>query len=94
MEERLSLLYPSIDRETLSAVIGHAESFALDYCNLQELPSSLAGTIYKMCRQELNQLLAEGLSSESSGGSSLAYLEDWTPDVYKQLRKHKRIKVL
>ena len=95
MNERLQLLYPSLDASLVSAAIEHAEDFALDYCNIEEIPSKLLGTIEKMARAELNLLKTEGLAGESAGGSSATYREDpYGPDIYKHLRKCKRIKVM
>lgn len=94
MEDKLQLLYPSIDSAVIALVVEQAQSFVLDYCNLDEVPAALEGVLLDMCKQDINKLGAEGLSSESAGGSSLSYEIDYTPIVYKRLRKHKRIKML
>lgn len=94
MEEKLSLIYPSIDQEVIEDCIEHAEDFVRDYCNLSEIPEELGSVIYLMCREDLNRVDAEGLSSESAGDSSISYLEDYSPRVYKRLKKHKRMRVI
>ena len=33
MEEKLSLLYPSLDSDIIALVLAQVESFVLDYCN-------------------------------------------------------------
>ena len=91
MDEKLELLYPSISAEIIELIIEHAESFVLDYCNIDEMPSELDSVIFDMCKQDINKLRAEGISSESAGGSSLSYETDYTENVYKRLKKHKRI---
>ena len=94
MEEKLALLYPSIDEEVIALVVEQAQSFILDYCNLEEIPDELNFILLDMCKQDINKLKSEGLSSESAGGSSLSYETDYTANVYKCLKKHKRIKTL
>ncbi len=94
MEDKLKLLYPSVDDSVVALVVEQAQSYVLDYCNLEEIPTALESVVLDMCKQDLNRLRAEGLTSESSGGSSLSYEQDYTPNVYKRLKKHKRIKVL
>lgn len=94
MEEKLKLLYPSVENSVIELVIEQAQSFVLDYCNLDTIPNELNSVLLDMCKQDLNRLKSEGLSSESAGGSTLSYNEDYTPNVYKRLKKHKKIKHL
>lgn len=94
MQEKLALLYPSIDISVIQLVIEQAESYILDYCNLEEIPSLLESVVFDMCKQDLNKLRAEGISSESAGGSTLSYEQDYTQNVYRRLKKHKRIKTV
>ena len=42
MLEKLQLLYPAVDADILNMVIDNAESFVLDYCNIDEIPSVLS----------------------------------------------------
>ena len=94
MEEKLALLYPSIDSSVIALVVEQAQSFVLDYCNLEEIPTALENVVFDMCKQDLNKLLSEGFSSESAGGSSVSYETDYTANIYKRLKKHKKIKVV
>ena len=94
LDEKLALLYPSIDEEVIELVIEQAQSFVLDYCNLEELPAALSSVLLDMCKQDINKMKSEGFSSESAGGSSISYETDYTASVYKRLKKHKKIKVV
>jgi len=94
MEEKLELLYPHLSSEVLAQVVSQAESFVLDYCGLDEVPTTLTSVLLDMCKQDINRLLSEGLVSEGAGGSSLAYAQDYSPQVYKRLKRHKRMRVL
>ena len=94
MEQKLKLLYPSVDDSVIALVIPQAQSYILDYCNLEEIPSLHESVLFDMCKQDLNRLRAEGISSESAGGSTLSYEQDYTQNVYRRLKKHKRIKTV
>lgn len=94
MEEKLILLYPSVDIAVLALVIEQVQAFVLDYCNLEEIPESLSSVMLEMCKQDLNKMLSQGISSQSAGGSTVSYEQDYTQNVYKRLKKHKRIKTV
>lgn len=94
MEEKLTLLYPSVDIAVIALVIEQVQSFVLDYCNLQEVPEALESVMVEMCKQDINKMLSQGISSQSAGGSTVSYEQDYTQNVYKRLKKHKRIKTI
>ncbi len=94
IQEKLALLYPAIENNVIELVFAQAQSFVLDYCNLDEIPSGLESVLFDMCKQDINKLLSEGFASESAGGSSISYETDYTNTVYKRLKKHKRLKTL
>lgn len=94
MEENIKLLYPSVDNSVIALVLQQVQSFVLDYCNLEEIPSTLNPVLLDMCKQDLNKMLSEGISSQSAGGSTISYVQDYTPNIYKRLKKHKRIKTV
>ena len=94
MEDKLALLYPSVDGNVIALVIEQVQSFVLDYCNLIEVPEALESVMLDMAKQDLNKMLSQGISSQSAGGSSVSYEQDYTQNVYKRLKKHKRIKTI
>lgn len=94
METKLALLYPSLDAQVIALVVEQAQLFVLDYCNLEEIPTALESVVLDMCKQDINKLYAEGYNSESAGGSSISYEQDYTANVYKRLKKHKVLKTL
>lgn len=94
MEDKLGLLYPSVDGNVIALVIEQVQSFVLDYCNLEEVPEALESVMLDMAKQDLNKMLSQGISSQSAGGSSVSYEQDYTQNVYKRLKKHKRIKTI
>lgn len=94
MEDKLGLLYPSVDGNVIALVIEQVQSFVLDYCNLKEIPEALESVMLDMAKQDLNKMLSQGITSQSAGGSSVSYEQDYTQNVYKRLKKHKRIKTI
>lgn len=90
----LELLYPSLDSDVTALLLSQAKSFVLDYCGIEEIPTALQAVVFEMCKQDANKLLAEGLKEESAGGSTVSYESDYTPSVYKRLKKHKRLRTL
>lgn len=94
MEDKLGLLYPSVDGNVIALVIEQVQSFVLDYCNLKEIPEALESVMLDMAKQDLNKMLSQGITNQSAGGSSVSYEQDYTQNVYKRLKKHKRIKTI
>lgn len=94
MIEKLKILYPAIPDELLSLLLENAITFVCDYCNLEEVDSSLNATIFRIVQEDLNKVDAQGYSSESAGGVSLSYTSDYSPMVYATLNRHKRIKTV
>ena len=94
MLEKLKILYPAIPDELLSLLLENAITFVCDYCNLDEVDSSLNATIFRIVKEDLNKVDAQGFSSESAGGVSISYTSDYSPSVYASLNKHKRVKTV
>lgn len=94
MLEKIKILYPAIPDELLSLLLENAITFVCDYCNLDEVDSSLNATIFRIVQEDLNKVDAQGFSSESAGGVSISYTSDYSPSVYASLNKHKRVKTV
>lgn len=94
MLEKLKLLYPAIPDELLTLLLENATNFVCDYCNLDELDSSLNSVLFRIVQEDLNKVDSQGLGSESAGGVSVSYTSDYSPMVYKALNRHKRIRVV
>ena len=90
LSEKLEVLYPSISDEIIEIVIEDIDNFILNYLNVDEVPAALAGTRLQMAKEDLNRIGAEGISSESAGGSTISYNGDYSDTVYKALNKHRR----
>ena len=58
MEDKLGLLYPSVDGNVIALVIEQVQSFVLDYCNLIEVPEALESVMLDMAKQDLNKMLS------------------------------------
>lgn len=92
--DKLKLFYPSVPVDVLESVLEDAQSYVLDYCNIEECPAGFDTLLFKMCQEDINKIGAEGYASESVAGNSTAYADDYSPGVYKRLNKHKRIRMV
>lgn len=94
MLEKLKLLYPAISDELLTLLLDNAITFICDYCNIDEVDSSLNATIFRIVQEDLTKLDSQGINSESAGGVSISYTSDYSPAVYNSLNKHKHIRTV
>lgn len=94
IREKLSILFPNLDEEVMDVIIAKVRCFILDYCNVEEVPEALEAAALAMCEENISKLGSQGVSSESAGGSSVSYMDDYSPSVYRQLKKFRRIKVI
>lgn len=94
MLKNLKLFYPSVSDEVLNIVIDNVHSFAKDYCNLEECPASMDTLLFRMAQEDINKIGSEGFSSESVAGNNISFKEDYSANIYKQLNKFKRIRIV
>lgn len=78
----------------LSALIAQAQSFVVSYCNLPSYDTKLDSIINSIVIEDFNKLGSEGIQSKGYSGLTESYLEDYSPSIYKQLNRHKKIKML
>jgi hypothetical protein len=78
----------------LNVLIANAQDFIVDYCNLSAYDTALDNIAVKMVIEQYNKRGAEGISSKSYSGISESYTNDYSPTIYTQLNKHRRIKTL
>lgn len=91
MLDKLTTLYPSMDEEVLQLIVDEVQDFILNYCNLSEVPTALEAAALAMCKENVNKLKSEGLNSESAGGSSISYMEDYSAPIYRQLKRFRKV---
>lgn len=94
MLEKLKLLYPSLQEETLSLLLEAAQQFAADYCGLAAYSSKLDAAVLRMVQEDITALYSEGLSSESLEGTSVSYAGDYTDRVYRLLNRNKHVRTV
>lgn len=78
----------------LNVLLDNAKDFATDYCNLDDYDTKFDSIIMKMVLESYNKLGAEGTSSKNYSGISESYTDDYSPAIYKQLNKHRHLKML
>ena len=94
MLTKLKMLYPALSDELLSLLLENATTFICDYCNLDNLDSSLNAVLFRIVQEDVTKLDSQGIASESAGGDSVSYASDYSPAIYRALNKHKRIRTV
>ena len=92
--DKLQVIYPNTPVVVLTSIIDDCSEDFKEYCNIAALPQNAEGLLVQMCGERVNKLGSEGIASESAGGSSLSYYEDYSRKVYSRLNKYKKIKTV
>ena len=94
MLDTLKKLTNCADESLLTILLEQCKNTALDFCNLDEYNSKLDYIVQQMVMERYNKLYSDGISSKSFSGMSEAYTDDFSPSIYKQLRKHRKLRTL
>ena len=94
MLKKLKMLYPALSDDIISLLLENATTFVCDYCNLDNLDSSMNAVLFRIIQEDVTKLDSQGISSESAGGDSVSYATDYSSAIYKALNKHKRIRTV
>jgi hypothetical protein len=85
------LLGESDKDELLSLLIRKATNEVLDYCNLDELPSSLNDVVVDIAVIKYNRMGSEGALNESFEGISTTYETDLPISIRRKLNQNRRL---
>jgi len=80
--------------QVLNLLINQCKLIATDYCNLDEYSEKLDEVVKVMVCERFNKLSADGISSQSYSGISESYTDDFSPMIYKSLRKHRKLRTV
>ena len=80
--------------QVLNLLINQCKLIATDYCNLDEYSDKLDEVVKVMVCERFNKLSADGISSQSYSGISESYTDDFSPMIYKSLRKHRKLRTV
>ena len=94
MIDDLQALTNSTDTTILNLLINQCKLIATDYCNLSEYSNSLDEIVKVMVCERYNKLSADGISSHTYSGISESYTDDFSPMIYKSLRKHRKLRTV
>ena len=94
MIEDLRTLTNCDDTNILSLLVNQCKLIAKDYCNMDEYNQKLDEIVKVMVCQRFNKLSADGISSQSYSGISESYTDDFSPMIYKSLRKHRKLRTV
>lgn len=94
MIDDVKTLTNSNDTAVLSLLINQCKLIAQEYCNLDAYSESLDEIVKVMVCERFNKLSADGISSQSYSGISESYTDDFSPMIYKSLRKHRKLRTV
>lgn len=94
MIDDIQTLTSSSDTSVLTLLINQCKMIATDYCNLEEYDDALDEIVKVMVCERFNKLSADGISSQSYSGVSESYTDDFSPMIYKSLRKHRKLRTV
>ena len=94
MIDDLQALTNSTDTTILNLLINQCKLIATDYCNLSAYSNSLDEIVKVMVCERYNKLSADGISSHTYSGISESYTDDFSPMIYKSLRKHRKLRTV
>lgn len=89
--EHLQLFYPSISEKILELTIEEVINDFVQYTNYA-IADEAEYLLLAMAKERVNQIGAEGFSSESVGGSSVSFNSDYSDRIKKQLNTFKHIR--
>lgn len=75
----------------LNLYLSRATNFVKNYCNIDEIPSSLDEVIEDIAVIRYRLHGVEGVKSETKGSLSETYIESLPTDVINQLNCHRRV---
>lgn len=90
----LQTLTNSSNTDILNLLINQCKLIATDYCNLDKYDEKLDEVVKVMVCERFNKLSADGISSQSYSGISESYTDDFSPMIYKSLRKHRKLRTV
>lgn len=90
----LQTLTNSNNTDVLNLLINQCKLIATDYCNLEKYDEKLDEVVKVMVCERFNKLSADGISSQSYSGISESYTDDFSPMIYKSLRKHRKLRTV
>lgn len=94
MIDDIKTLTGSTDTSLLNLLINQCKVIATDYCNLSEYNDKLDEVVKVMVCERFNKLSADGISSQSYSGISESYTDDFSPMIYRSLRKHRKLRTV
>lgn len=94
MIDDLQTLTNCQDTSILNLLIYQCKMIATDYCNLDSYDEHLDEIVKVMVCERFNKLSADGISSQSYSGISESYTDDFSPMIYKSLRKHRKLRTV
>jgi hypothetical protein len=78
----------------LNLYLSRATNFVKNYCNIDEIPSSLDDVIEDIAVIRYRLHGVEGMKSETKGSLSESYIDSLPADIINQLNCHRKVRVI
>lgn len=80
------------ENELIETLIDSAKQFVKTYTGCKYIDERFDNVIIKMVLEDYNRLGSEGISSQSIAGTSESYNNDYSDQIYKQLKRFRKVK--
>lgn len=94
MLDNLKKLTNCSDESLLNILLEQCKFHARDYCNLDEYDERLDYIVQQMVCERFTKLYSEGVSSRSYSGMSESYTDDFSPSIYNQLGRYRKLRTI
>ena len=83
--------YTDNQEDLIKVLIDICKNEAMNFCHLDYYDKSLDTVVIKMVLQQYNRRGNEGVSGLSFSGVSQNFLTDYTDDVVRELKRHRKL---
>lgn len=83
--------YTDDKEDLIKILIDICKNEAMNFCHLDYYDKSLDTVVIKMVLQQYNRRGNEGIGSLSFSGVSQNFLTDYTDDVVRELKRHRKL---
>ena len=83
--------YTNNQEDLIKVLIDICKNEAMNFCHLDYYDKSLDTVVIKMVLQQYNRRGNEGVSGLSFSGVSQNFLTDYTDDVVRELKRHRKL---
>lgn len=80
--------------ELIESLIDNAKQFAKTYTGQKYIDEKFDSIITRIVLEDYNKLGAEGIQSQSVAGASESYNDDYSEQIYRQLKRFRKVRFI